>query len=210
MDTFFSTKKGGKSSYGNICCQLFVTDKGFVYVVPMCNKSKVMQAVKLFAKEVAAPDVIISDMSGEQTSKDLRKVCAEISTMLKFFEEGTLWSNKAELYLKIVKESLQHPAGRIADPNPNANGATIPTPAFVFGACSQTHLATTAKCIQFYGMIDCPIDHLNIHWTLVVKNFDIQWKALVDCKKSNELDIPKITQTLPVLKWAEAFSDYLH
>ena len=36
--------------------------------------------------------------------------------------------------LKIVKENLQCPAGRIVDPNPNANGATIPTPAFVFGA----------------------------------------------------------------------------
>ena len=35
MDTFFATKKGGKSSRGHSCCQLFVTDKGFVYVVPM-------------------------------------------------------------------------------------------------------------------------------------------------------------------------------
>ena len=59
-------------------------------------------------------------------------------------------------------------------------------------------------------MIDRPIDHLNIHWTPVVKNFDIQWKALVDRKKSDEPDIPKISRTLPVLKWTEAFSDYLH
>ena len=33
MDTFFSTKKGVKSSHGNLCCLLFVTDKGFLYVV---------------------------------------------------------------------------------------------------------------------------------------------------------------------------------
>ena len=59
-------------------------------------------------------------------------------------------------------------------------------------------------------MIDHPIDHLHIHWTPVVKNFDIQWKALVDRKKSDEPDIPKITRTLPVLKWTEAFLDYLH
>ena len=111
---------------------------------------------------------------------------------------------------KIVKENLQCPAERIADPNLNANGATIPTLAFVFGAHSQTRLATTAKCVRFYDMIDCPINHLNIHWTPVVKNFDIQWKALVDHKKSDEPDIPKITWTLPVLKWTEAFSDYLH
>ena len=30
MDTFFATKKGGTSSRGNTCCQLFVTDKGFI------------------------------------------------------------------------------------------------------------------------------------------------------------------------------------
>ena len=35
MDTLFATKKGGKSSRGNTCCQLFVTDKGFLHVVPM-------------------------------------------------------------------------------------------------------------------------------------------------------------------------------
>ena len=105
-----------------------------------------------------------------------------------------------------MKENLQCLAGRIADPNLNANGATIPTLAFVFGACSQTCLAATAKCVRFYDMIDCPIDHLNIHWTPVVKNFDIQWKALVDCKKSDEPDIPKITWTLPVLKPSQTIS----
>ena len=35
MDTFFATKKGGTLSRGNTCYQLFVTDKGFIYVVPM-------------------------------------------------------------------------------------------------------------------------------------------------------------------------------
>ena len=50
MDTFFATSKGGKSSRQNTCCQLFVTDKGFVYVVPMRSKSEVLQAVKQFAK----------------------------------------------------------------------------------------------------------------------------------------------------------------
>ena len=41
MDTFFSTKKAKKSSRGNTCCQLFVTDKEFVCVVPMKHKAKV-------------------------------------------------------------------------------------------------------------------------------------------------------------------------
>ena len=39
MDTFFATKKAGKSSRNYTCMQLFVTDKGFVFVVPIKSKS---------------------------------------------------------------------------------------------------------------------------------------------------------------------------
>ena len=107
MDTFFATQKAGKSTRNNTCCQLFVTDKGFVYVVPMQSKSEVLQAVKQFAKEIGAPDAIISDMAGEQTSLALRKFCNEIGTTLRALEEGTPWANKAELYIGIIKEAVR-------------------------------------------------------------------------------------------------------
>ena len=45
--------------------QLFVLDKGFVYVVPMQSKSQVPQALKLFAKEIGAPEAVISDEARE-------------------------------------------------------------------------------------------------------------------------------------------------
>ena len=45
-DTFFETKKTGKSSRSHNCFQLFVTDKGFVDVIPMNTKSEVLQDVK--------------------------------------------------------------------------------------------------------------------------------------------------------------------
>ena len=51
MDTFFATSKGGKSSRGHTCVQLFATDIGFIYVVPMKRKKEVLQAVKQFAKD---------------------------------------------------------------------------------------------------------------------------------------------------------------
>ena len=63
MDTFFATKKCGQSSRGHTCCQLFVTDKGFIYVVPMKKKSEVLLAIKQFAKEFGAPDSFVADMS---------------------------------------------------------------------------------------------------------------------------------------------------
>ncbi|MEM7463144.1 MAG: hypothetical protein AAF362_10750 [Pseudomonadota bacterium] len=107
MDTFFATKKGGKSSRGNTCCQLFVTDKGFVYVVPMKRKSEALQAVKQFAKEIGAPDSFVCDMSGEQTSQELRKFLSDIGTTLRALEEGTPWCNKAELYIGLLKEATR-------------------------------------------------------------------------------------------------------
>jgi hypothetical protein len=107
MDTFFATKKAGKSSRSNTCCQLFVTDKGYVYVVPMKSKAEVLQAVKQFAKEIGAPDAIICDMAGEQTSHPLKKFCNEIGTALRVLEEGTPWANKAELYIGLIKEAVR-------------------------------------------------------------------------------------------------------
>ena len=70
MDTFFATKKGGQPTRGHVCCQLFVTDNGFLYAMPMRRKSEVHQAIKQFAKEIGAPTSIIADMAGEQMSQE--------------------------------------------------------------------------------------------------------------------------------------------
>ena len=103
MDTLFSTKTAGKSSQGNMCCQLLVTDKRFVYIFPMKHKLEVIQAVKQFSKEIRAPDAIILDAAGEQTSKALRNCCSDIGTALQYLEEGTSWENKAKLFIGLIK-----------------------------------------------------------------------------------------------------------
>ena len=76
-------------------------------IFPMRTKSEVLQAVKQFAKEIRAPDAIICDMSREQTSRSLRKFCGEIGTTLHVLEEGTPWANKAELYIRLIKEAVR-------------------------------------------------------------------------------------------------------
>ena len=89
MDTFFASRKGGRSSRLHICCQLFITDKGFVYVVLMRWKLEVLQAIKQFAKEIGAPTAIIAGMAREQMSQEVRKFCNDIGTTLWALEEGT-------------------------------------------------------------------------------------------------------------------------
>ena len=91
MDTFFASKKKGKSSRGNTCCQLFVTDKGFVYVVPMKSKGDVLHAMKQFVKEIGTPEAFVCDMSGEQMSSNIKQFCNDIATSLRALEEGTPW-----------------------------------------------------------------------------------------------------------------------
>ena len=107
MDTLFATKKSGKLSQGHTCCQFFVTDKGFVYVLPMKSKSKVLQAVKEFAKDIGDPDAIICDATSDQKSKSLQNFLGKIGTTLIILGEGTPWANKAELYIGLIKESVQ-------------------------------------------------------------------------------------------------------
>ena len=50
---------------------------------------------------------MICDGSGEQTAIEVNKYCGDVGTTLIILEEGTPWSNKAELYIDFKKESLR-------------------------------------------------------------------------------------------------------
>ena len=105
-DTFFVTKKG-TSRRGYTCMQIFVSDKGFVYVVPMKSKGEFTDALHMFAKEIGVPLAIICDPSGEQTSAKSKKLVQQIGTTLRLLEEGTQWANRAELYIGLLKEAIR-------------------------------------------------------------------------------------------------------
>ena len=67
-DTLFMTGTV-KSSRGNICAQLFVSDKGFVAICPMKKQSDYFLALKQFAKDVGAPDNLVCDPHPAQTNE---------------------------------------------------------------------------------------------------------------------------------------------
>ena len=113
--------------------------------------------------------------------------------------------------LQHLADNLRKPGGWIADPNPAAAArATIPTPAFVFGAKSQKRLGVACDLVGYYDTVGHDLMAPNMHWNQVGKNFEIQWKALKDRKEEDSLEVLKITKTLPIMKWTEAFQDYLH
>jgi len=113
--------------------------------------------------------------------------------------------------LQQLADNLQRPGGCVPDQNPvaAAAGATIPTPQFVFGAKSQKHLLVTCSLVRYYEIIGRPLSAANMQWDTVMKNFEIQWKAIKDKKDEHEPELPKISRALPIVKWTEAFRDYL-
>ena len=81
--------------------------------------------------------------------------------------------------LQQLADNLRHPGGCIPDPNPGAPvGATIPTPPFVFGAKSQKQIAIACDLVRFYATVGRDLTAANLQWNTVMKNFEIQWKAL--------------------------------
>ena len=116
--------------------------------------------------------------------------------------------NKA---LQQLVGNLRCPGGCVPDPNPAAQpGSTIPTPPFVFGAKSQRHIAVVCDLVNYYRTVGHNLTAANLQWNTVMKNFDIQWTALKEKKGEDSPDTPKISKMLPVIKWMEAFQDFLN
>ena len=87
--------------------QLFVSDKGFVHVIPMKSKSEFPSDFCSFAKEIGVPHALIVDAAVKQTSKTVKKFCHEVGTTLRILEEHTQWANRAELYIGLFKEAIR-------------------------------------------------------------------------------------------------------
>ncbi len=134
------------------------------------------------------------------------------ATVVQLVEEGIdTVEDLQEFYsdaLKHVDNNLCRPAGRIPDPN-NAN-ATIPQPSFQFGAKSQMRLESACDLVRFYVTIGRDLTAANICWNPIIKDFKLQWAALVKREGEEDPEVPKISKGLPVLKWTEAFTDFLH
>ena len=136
-------------------------------------------------------------------------------TMLQLQAEGiTLVSDLADFNkdsLQQLADNLRHPGGCIPDPNPAAQaGSTIPTPPFIFGAKSQRRIAVACDLVKYYRTVGRDLTSANLQWNTVMKNFDVQWTTLKEKKGEDPPETPKISKALPVIKWMEAFQDFLN
>ena len=105
-DTMFATPKA-KSTRGNTCCQVFVSDKGYVAVNPMKSQEEYPTALHCFCKQVGVPVSLVVDAHSAQTSNKVRRFCNQVGTTLRVLERGTPWANRAELYIGLLKEAVR-------------------------------------------------------------------------------------------------------
>jgi hypothetical protein len=111
--------------------------------------------------------------------------------------------------IKQLANNLQRTGRRIPDPA-NAN-ATVPALPFVFGTKSQQRLAAACEVARYYETVGRTMTPINMRWMGAIKAFIPHWKALTDKKKNDDVpDVPKITKALVVIKWTEAFGDFLN
>ena len=137
------------------------------------------------------------------------------ATVLQLQSKGiTLVSDLADFNknsLQQLADNLRHPGGHVLDSNPGAPpGSTIPTPPFVFGAKSQRHITVTCDLVKYYTTVGHDLTAANLQWNTIMKNFNIQWTALKERKGDYSPETPKISKMLPVIKWTEAFQDFLN
>ena len=90
-DTLFATK-GAKSTRGNIRAQIFVSDNDFVSLYPMKDQQSNFLALKEFAKDVGAPEVLVYDAHPTQKKREVKEFLIQIGTTLRVLEAETQWT----------------------------------------------------------------------------------------------------------------------
>jgi len=81
--------KAAKILRGNTCCQVFVSDKDYLALYPIQKEKDPPLALKEFAKEVGAHDVLVWDGSKTQNQRVANMLCTQIGTILKTLEAET-------------------------------------------------------------------------------------------------------------------------
>ena len=66
-----------------------------------------MIALKYFEKEIGSPKAITMESSRKDTFQEAKQFLNHIGTTLRVLEEGTMWANKVELFIELLKETLR-------------------------------------------------------------------------------------------------------
>ena len=87
--------------------QIFVSDKGYVFIAAIKSVSEFLKALKMFAKEVGVPEAMIANSHKFHKSEEVRQFCHKIGTTVRVLEGSTQWANRSELCVGLFKEAVR-------------------------------------------------------------------------------------------------------
>ena len=73
---------------------------------------------------------------------------------------------------------------------------------------NQKRIIDAANCIGYYEVCGRPLTVANIRWT-VIQNFGCQWEALMEKKKKDDHEVPKVSKELTIFPSLNALQDHL-
>lgn len=136
------------------------------------------------------------------------------ATRLQLVTEGIVSVDDLEEFdeanMKQITDNLRRPSGRVPVDPAVPNGPTVATPPFEIGAKSIIRLKAASDIVRYYQTTGRPLTAANMQWDPVVKSFVEHWKDLKARKTTDKPETPKISRGLPVVKWTEAFTDFLN
>jgi hypothetical protein len=98
----------------------------------------------------------------------------------------------------------------VADPAPGAlPGALVRMAPFILGEKSVLRLKAASDLVRYYVTCDRALTPANMRWTPIIKLFQKSHDSMALKIKKVRKDVPKITKTLPIIKWAESFDAFL-
>ncbi len=89
-------------------------------------------------------------------------------------------------------------------PDPANPGVLIHQQPFALPVKSLHRLKVAAELVRHYERTNRVLSAANMRWN-VCKNFDVQFTALVEAEKKDSKEVPKLSNTTPVPKWADSF-----
>lgn len=89
----------------------------------------------------------------------------------------------------------------------DATGALVEQEAFHISGKSLHRIQVAAVAVEYYLATGRPLSAAIIEWNTTLKNFEVQWKALLRAK-DDDSELPKITKTVGIVKWIEAYESY--
>ena len=107
-----------------------------------------------------------------------------------------------EALIKTLLKPAKIPVG------PAAAGALREVEAYTVTAKSMIRLDGARMAVRYYEKVDRPLTAADISWP-IVKSLVEHWMALMEKKKSDIGQPPKLTKEKPIYKWLESLDQYL-